>query len=81
MFLNSCHGLQSNKKVDEFRKALTKITKERKDAFNVLWADPKTSPQASCCKPIVHLRQQATIIRSTHYHHLCNIMLFREQSA
>ena len=39
--------LQSNKKVDEFRKVLTKVTTERKEKYNVLWADPKASPQVS----------------------------------
>ena len=56
-------SLQSNKKVDDFRKVLTTITKERKEAFNVLWADPKTSPQASHCDPSVHMRHHATFIR------------------
>lgn len=40
-------GLQSNKKADEFRKVMTKVTTERKDTYNVLWADPKASPQVS----------------------------------
>ena len=48
--------LQPNKKVDDFRNVLTKITKERKESFNVLWADPKTSPQASHLYPIVQMR-------------------------
>lgn len=39
--------MQSNKKVDEFRKVMTKVTTERKDTYNVLWADPKASPQVS----------------------------------
>ena len=39
--------LQSNRKADEFRKVMTKVTTERKDTYNVLWADPKASPQVS----------------------------------
>lgn len=45
MLLTASALLQSNKKVDDFRKVLTKITTERKDKYNVLWADPKSSPQ------------------------------------
>ena len=69
--------LQSNKKVEDFRKVLTKITKERKESFNVLWADPKTSPQASHLYPIVHMRQQASLVRKTH-HNLVYDALFKE---
>lgn len=43
--------LQSNKKVDEFRTVLTKVTTERKEKYNVLWADPKASPQVSSLLP------------------------------
>jgi len=36
---------ESNKKVNDFREVMKKITTERKEKYNVLWADPKASPQ------------------------------------
>ena len=62
--------LQSNKKANDFREVMKKITTERKEKYNVLWADPKASPQVRACLVVLSVLQQQVVSASDANQHI-----------